>query len=289
LDSHTSSRGARSSTDPRSHSKGEADAFVAAGIRHRWPFWHAALRFLGVAIRTLPRSYRFLAAVFLAPLLVPIVRTTTMFGNRRRSVVETPKEIVLYSILNELARAGTEFEARVHVKGLELIEASIGSGKGVLLISARAMLGHAFVRYLVDQGYSVWLVSPDPRSLFGSKMPVPTLSPGLKYFLEIREHLRKGEIVIATPDRSRATPARTLSVETPEGTVHFATPLIEVALNAKAVVVFMRTWLKGAVVSVELSPSSLSGEPDANAIALQYADIIRHHVATRSSLDADGN
>jgi hypothetical protein len=65
--------------------------------------------------------------------------------------------------------------------------------------------------------------------------------------------------------------------------------LIEVALNAKAVVVFMRTWLKGAVVSVELSPSSLSGEPDANAIALQYADIIRHHVATRSSLDADGN
>ena len=238
-------------------------------------------------MRALPRSYRFRAAVFLARILMPVVRATKMFRERRTTVVETPMEIVLYSILNALGRAGTEFEPRVHVRGFELIETSIGSGKGVLLISARTMLGHAFVRYLVDHGYSVSLVSPDPYRLFGRRTPVPTISPGLKYFMEVREHLRKGEIVIATPDRGRARRARTLSVKTREGTVHFATPLIEVAINAKADVIFMRTWLKNDVIAIELSPSSLSGEPEANAIALQYADLVRRHVAERDSFIPD--
>jgi lauroyl/myristoyl acyltransferase len=277
------------SADSGSQSKVTANAFAASAIRHRWPVWHAALRALGMTMRALPRSYRFPAAVFLARLLMPVVRTTKMFRERRTTVVETPMEIVLYSILNALGRAGTEFEPRVHVRGFELIETSMGSGNGVLLIGARTMLGHAFVRYLADHGYPVWLVSPDPYRLFGKRTPVPTISPGLKYFLEVREHLRKGEIVIATPDRGRARQARTLSVKTREGTVHFATPLIEVAINAKADVIFMRTWLKNDVIAIELSPSSLSGEPEANAIALQYADLVRRHVAARGSVVADGD
>jgi lauroyl/myristoyl acyltransferase len=211
-----------------------------------------------------------------------------MFRTRRKSVVETPTEIVLYSIINELSHAGTEFEPQLRVRGLELIEVAIRSGKGVLLISTRNMLGQVFVRYLADHCYPVLLVSPDPNVLFGGRAPVPTIAPGLKYFLAIRERLRKGEIVIATPDRGRANARRTIPVETPEGTVHFATPLIEVALNAKAEIIFMRTWIKDKAVAVELAPSSFSEEPDTNAIALQYADFIRYHVASRSSLDADG-
>jgi hypothetical protein len=218
----------------------------------------------------------------LARLLMPVVRMTEMFRVRRATVVETPVEIVLYSILNALTRAGTEFEPEVQVSGFEFIENSVRSGGGVLLISTRTMLGHAFLRYLSDRGYSISLVSPDPCRLFGSKTFVPAIAPGLKYFLEVREHLRSAEIVVATPDRDRARRARTMSVKTPEGTVHFATPLIEVAINAKADVIFMRTWLKDDVINVELSPSSLSDDPEAQDIAFQYAEVVRRHVAARA-------
>jgi lauroyl/myristoyl acyltransferase len=211
-----------------------------------------------------------------------------MFRERRKSVVETPLEIVLYSILRALEQAGTEFDPRMHVRGFELIQTSMKSDKGVLLISGRVMLAHAFLRYLADQGYSAWLVAPHPYPLFGRRTTVPTISPTVKYFLEVREHLKKREIVMATPDRGRAR-TRTLSVKTVEGTVHFAPPLIEVALNAKANVIFIRTWLKDGVITIELSPSTLSGEPEANAIALQYAELVRRHVAERDSFISDQN
>src|SRR4051812_40053525 len=174
---------------------------------------------LGVAMRALPRSYRFPVAVFLARRLVPLVRRTKMFGERRKTKVETPVEIVLYALLDALGRAGTEFEPRLKITGFELIGRSIGSGKGVLLIGARTMLGHALIRHMHDCGHSVRLISPDPCPLLGSKTSVPTISPGLKYFLQVRDHLKKGEIVVATPDRGRARRARTLSVETREGTL----------------------------------------------------------------------
>lgn len=256
---------------------------TATVIRHRWPVWHAALRVLGMAISALPRAYRYRAAVFLARLFLPVVRTTRMFRERRTNVIETPGEIVLYSILNALGRAGIEFDPQLHVAGFELLERSVESGKGVLLIGARTMLGHAFVRYLADHAYRLSLVSPDPYALFGRTTLVPTISPGLKYFLEVRERLRKGEIVIATPDRGPAPRPRTLTVKTREGTVHFAPPLIEVAMNAKAELLFMRTWLKGDVINVELSPGSLPGDADANAIALRYADFVQRHIVERDT------
>jgi hypothetical protein len=277
------------SADTTVQRKATANALAATAIRHRWPVWHAALRTFGLLMRALPRSYRFPAAVFLAPLLLPVVRMTKMFRKRRKTVVETPVEIVLYALLNALGQSGTEFEPRVRTRGFELIETSIGSGKGVLLIAARTMLGHAFIRYLDDHGHRVWLVSPAPYLLFGRKTSVPTISPGLKYFLEVREHLRKGEIVMATPDRGRARRARTLSLETRNGTLHFATPLIEVAINAKADVIFMRAMLERDAIAVELSRPSLSGEPETHAIALEYADLIRRHVAARDLSLAGGH
>jgi hypothetical protein len=276
------------SADSKVQGKETANAVAATKIRHRWPAWHAALRTLSLLMRALPRSYRFPAAVFLARLLMPVVRTTKMFRERRKTVVETPMEIVLYSLLNALGQSGTEFEPRVKTTGFALIETSLGSGKGVLLIAPRTMLGHAFVKYLDDHGHRVWLVSPDPYRLFGSKTSVPTISPGLKYLLKVREHLRKGEIVMATPDRGRASRARTLSVETREGTVHFATPLIEVAINAKADVIFMRTRLEKDAIAIELSRPSLSGESETHAIALKYADLVRRHVAVRDLSLANG-
>src|SRR5689334_5566980 len=144
-----------------------AAAFGATAIRHRWPVWHTALRVLGTVMRAFPRSYRFPVAAFLARLLFPVVRVTSMFRERRKSVVETPLEIVLYAILRGLEQAGTEFDPRMQVNGFELIDASMKSGKGVLLISARTMLGHAFLRYLADNGYSAWLVAPHRYPLFG--------------------------------------------------------------------------------------------------------------------------
>jgi hypothetical protein len=277
------------STDSGLQAEASARAFAATAIRHRWPVWHAALRALGTMMRAVPRTYRFPVAVFLAQLLLPVVRKTSMFRERRKSVVETPLEIVLYSILRALEQAGTEFDPGMQVRGFELIEASMKSGKGVLLISARTMLGHAFLRYLADHGYSAWLVAPHPYPLFGRRTTVRTISPSLKYFLEVREHLKKREIVMATPDRGRARRARTLSIKTSEGTLHFAPPLIEVALNAKADVIFVRTCLKDGVIDVELSASSSSDEPEANAIALRYASLVRHHVGERESFDPGRN
>jgi hypothetical protein len=268
-------------------SKAAANALSPTAIRHRWPFWHAALRTLGLAMRALPRSYRFPVAVFLARLLVPLVRRTKMFGERRKAVVETPVEIVLYAILDALDRVETQFEPRLKITGFELIRTSIGSAKGVLLIGARTMLGHAFLRYLHDHGHSVRLISPDPCRLFGRATSLPTISLGLKFFLEVRDHLKKGEIVVAATDRGRARRARTLSVETREGTIHFATPLIEVAINAKADVIFMRATLETDTIAIELSRPSQSGEPEVHAIALGYADLVRRHVAARGLSAAD--
>jgi hypothetical protein len=107
--------------------------------------------------------------------------------------------------------------------------------------------------------------------------------------MEVRERLRKAGIVIATPDRGRARSARTISVKTGEGTVHFATPLIEVAINAKADVIFMRTWLEHDVINVELSPLSLSDDPEPHDIAFQYAEFVRRHVAARAPSDTEGD
>jgi radical SAM superfamily enzyme YgiQ (UPF0313 family) len=58
--------------------------------------------------------------------------------------------------------------------------------------------------------------------------------------------------------------------------------LIEVAINAKADVIFTRTWLKDGTINVELSPSCLSDHREAHDIAIQYAELLSRHVAARA-------
>jgi lauroyl/myristoyl acyltransferase len=240
-------------------------------------------RILRSALRAIPLRYRFRSALWAARMLVPVIRRTALYRERRKSIVDGSVEIALYIILAGLTRDGTEFEPRLRITGFELFEAALRSGKGVLVISAHGMLGLAFWRYLVERGHQASIVSPAPHYFLGRRVPIPIISPGRTYLFEIRERFRKGEVIGAMIDRARAKRARTFTVETRDGTVHLANALVQVAANATAEVIFLRSWVESGAIAIELAAPSPTPERDADSITRDFAQFIQRHVSTRAN------
>jgi hypothetical protein len=243
-------------------------------------YWHSrALRF---AIRVIPRSWRFRTALLCARMVPPLIRRTMPYRQRRKSIVDGPVEIALYIILAGLTRDGIAFDPRLRVVDFELFEAAVRRRKGVLLISGHGALGFAFLGYLAERGYQASVVSyyPDSHHLLAPKVPVPTVSPGRSYLFEVRERFRRGEVVGAMIDRAEAIEGRTVPVETHEGTLHVADALIQVAENAGAEVIFLRSWVESSAIAIELASPSQSPERNAKSIARDFAQFIQHHVSS---------
>lgn len=256
---------------------------ATAPAKHKWPLWHAALRCLGIALSLFPRRQRFAVAVRLAPHLVGVLGLSASFRHRQTSIVETPQEIALYYILSELARAGVEFEPRMKVQGAELVGAARAAGNGLLLLGIRTMLGEAFSQHLCNQGLPVSHVYAFPGRPFGGGRAPASIKPGRGYFLAVREALRRNEIVAATPDRGGAE-RRSLAVATTEGTLHVAPALLEIGCHANTTIVFMRAWLDGDAIHVEMMPARSASEPrGADELLDRYVGFIRRHLAARES------
>jgi lauroyl/myristoyl acyltransferase len=250
-------------------------------------YWYS--RMLGLALRCVPRAYRFQGAVWSARLAGPAIRATALYREQRKKLIDGPLEIALDLILSVLTRDGIDFELRLRVSNFNLFEAAVRSKTGVLLISPHAVLGVSFLKYLHERGYQVCVVSPlpDPHRFLVPNVPIELVSPGRTYLFEVRERLRKGEIVGAMIDRATAIERRTFPVETVNGTLHLAGALLEVAQNAGAQVVFFRSWVEGNAIAIELSSPSPASERTADSIARDFARFIQRHVSSRRASGPD--
>jgi lauroyl/myristoyl acyltransferase len=243
--------------------------------------WYS--RILGLILRCVPPGHRFQAAIWSARLAGPAIRATAMYREQGRKLIDSPLEIALGMILSALTRDGIGFELRFRVSNFDLFEAAAGSGTGVLLISPHAVFGFSFLKYLHERGYQVCVVSPspDPHRFLAPNVPIQLVTPGRTYLFDVRERLRKGEIVGAMIDRAKPIEGRTFPVETGDGTLHLAGALPEVAQNAGAQVVFFRSWVEGNAIAIELSSPSPAPERNAESIVRDFAQFIQRHVSRR--------
>lgn len=250
---------------------------ASSGTRRYWS--SGMLRF---ALRGVPRSWRFQAALWSARLLAPVIRTTAPYRERRTMLIDGPVEIALYLILAGLVRHGIDFELRLRVLNFERFEAAVRSGRGVLLISPHGVFGLAFLRYLDERGYHASVVSPfaKPDYPLAPKVPVQVITPGRSFLFEVRERFRKGEVVGAMIDRAEAVEGHTFPVEVRDGTLHLASALIHVAENAAAEVIFLRSWVEDNAIVIELASPSSSPKGGAESIARDFAQFIQRHVST---------
>src|SRR5215213_1092261 len=134
---------------------------VRAGSRRR--LFHAAEACFAAAMRLVPRSFRFGAAVLIARAAVPLFRRTDAYQLQLMTNVDGPYEITLHFVLNALTKNGTRFDPVVAVEGYGELERARAAGRGVLVIGPHAALTLLMVRLFYDDGLEPVVITPDPR------------------------------------------------------------------------------------------------------------------------------
>ena len=212
-----------------------------------------------LAMRIVPRRYRFQTALFAARTTVPLFRRTQAYREQHVKNFHRPDEIALYLLLNALTKNGTRFDLDMVVNGYEHFARAHEKGKGVLVIGHHAALTLLMVRFFCDKGLDPIVVTPDQRlRVAGTSIPARTIQPSRMFLVQLRSKLRRGELVCAMPDRAEHHAARTIEFATPAGPVILAPAMIEVAARCGAEVIFteVRVERRRLVASIAASASS---------------------------------
>jgi hypothetical protein len=253
---------------------------VRSGRRRR--FFHAAEMCFAVAMRLIPRRYRFGTAIFIARATVPLFRLTEVYQVQLTTKVDGPYEITLHFILNALTKNGTRFDPVVAVKGYEELKRAYAAGRGVLVIGPHAALTLLMVRLFYDDGFDPVVITPDPRMrVGGTTVTARTVEPSSTFLVKARSRLRRGEVVCAMPDRAEHHGARTVEFATAKGRVIVAPALFQVAVRCQAEVVFAEVHVEGrglAGTIVAPSPASVGA---VSALTEDFMAFVRGHVDDR--------
>jgi len=224
-------------------------------------------------MRIVPRRYRFQAALLLARATVPLFVWTAAYREQRIKNFHRPDEIVLYLLLNALAKNGTRFDLEIVSKGYQHFERAYAKGKGVLVIGHHAALTLLMVRFFHDKDLDPIVVTPD-RGLrvAGTSVTAGTIQPSRMFLVHLRTKLREGKLVCAMPDRGEHHAERTIEFTTPAGPVIVAPAMIEVAARCGAEVVFTEVRVEdGRLVSTIAAPAASS----ARGIITDFISFVR--------------
>lgn len=247
--------------------------------------WHVASRAFAAAMWAAPRRYRFRAAVAFARAFAPLARRTIWYREQSRLRIDGPREVALHHALSIMSHSGALFDLDLRVEGAEKLDAAIGRGRGVLIISPHALLSLSLFRYLYDTGRVPAIVSMAPFAhIYGTRLLARAVQPSPVFMIGLRGVLREGGIVCAMIDCGRPGGARTVEFQTPEGPMYVSDALIRLAKRCDASVVFtsVRTDERRGVVLTFGEPEG-GAEAGVRATTEDFVAFVRAHVAAVAS------
>ncbi|HEX7153441.1 MAG TPA: hypothetical protein VF618_18285 [Thermoanaerobaculia bacterium] len=181
--------------------------------------------------------YRFTLAVLAARALQPLIHASHVYKGRIPQLLDSPREIALDSVLTTLTCRGVAFEPRMKVVGAELLPTK-ASSRATLVVSAHTMLSSTLPRQFHDRGVAVSTAAVDAgMKVVGTTANVRVLLADRNLLLKVRELFAAGQHVFAMIDRP-APERRTVPVPTKRGVMQVATPLLQLARNANARILF---------------------------------------------------
>ena len=246
---------------------------------HKWPLFHSAGRGFAAAMRLVPRSLRFSAALFVARAAVPLVRRTEAYREQRASKVDGDLEIALHFVLSVLTKNGVTFDPLITVKGYEEVRQAHDSGKGVLVLGPHAALSLFLARLLYDNGLEGVIITSDSlMRIGGTSRPAQTLQPSPTFLVRMRDLLRGGRIICAMPDRAEHQEGRTIEFETAAGPIIIAPAMMRVAARCGAKVVFWEMHVEGRGIAATFAAPSPACDGTASAITADFIEFVRAHI-----------
>jgi len=211
-------------------------------------------------MRIVPRRFRFATALLLARVTIPLFRSTAAYREQWIKNFHRPDEIVLYLMLNALAKNGTRFDLEIAVTGYQHFERAYAKGKGVLVTGHHAALTLLMIRFFYDEGFEPVVITPDDGlRVPGTSVVAETIQPSPVFLVQLRNKLRAGKLVCAMPDRAEHHAGRTIEFATPAGAVIVAPAIIEVAARSVAEVLFTEVRVaRGRLVATIAAPATSS-------------------------------
>lgn len=235
-------------------SRRDSDKPLGLVPRDEFSFARMAEFCFALAMRAVPRTHRFDAAILVAPTFIPLLRWTKSYREQHRMGFHSHREIALYLLLNALTKNRTAFDPSFVVDGYNHLEQARKTSKGVLVIGHHAALTVLMVRFFHDKGLDPVVITPDSGlRVPGTLTPARTVLPSPMFLVQLRSRLRHGELVCAMPDRAEHhTGGRTKEFTTPTGQIIVAPAMIEVASRCGAEVLFTEAKLSGRQLAVKI-------------------------------------
>jgi hypothetical protein len=222
-----------------------------------------------MAMRIVPRRFRFATALLLARVTIPFFRSTAAYREQWIKNFHRPDEIVLYLMLNALAKNGTRFDLEIAATGYQHFQRASAKRKGVLVTGHHAALTLLMIRFFYDQGFEPVVITPDDRlRVPGTSVVAETIQPSPVFLVQLRNKLRAGKLVCAMPDRAEHHTGRTIEFATPAGPVIVAPAIIEVAARSGAEVLFteVRVARRRLVATIAAPTASSAGVAPASIV-----------------------
>ena len=231
-------------------------------------------------MRLLPCRYRFQTALWLARLTVPLFTRTVAYREQQIKNYHRPDEIVLFLLLNALAKNGTRFDLTIDAKGYQHFQDAYARGRGVLVTGHHAALTLLMVRFLHDDGVAPIVITPDDRfAVPGTGVTAETIQPSRMFLVQLRTRLREGRVVCAMPDRAEHQGQRTIEFATPAGPVIMAPAMFEVTARCGAAVLFTEVRVEGRRLVTVIADSAASSAGDASATITGFISFVRERTA----------
>lgn len=240
----------------------------------------AAERCFALAMRIVPRRYRFQTALLLARATAPLFVCTAAYQEQSIKNFHRPDEIVLFLLLNALTKNGTRFDLEIVAEGYQHFERAYAKGKGVLITGHHAALTLLMVRFLHDKNLHPVVLTPNQNlRVPGTFVKAETIAPSRMFLVHLRTKLRAGKVVCAMPDRAEHHGERTIEFATPAGPVIMAPAMFEVAARCGAAVLFTEVRVEGRQLVTVIADAAASSAGDASAIITDFISFVRERTA----------
>lgn len=202
-------------------------------------YWHVASRAFALALRAVPRRYRFSAATASTQALTPLVERTFWYRAQRQLRIDRVNEIALHYVLSIMAHSGAPFDPEMCVDGAEKFDAARRNGQSVLVVAPHALLSLLLFRYLYDIGCVPTIISAAPFThIYGKRLMIRSLQPSPATMFRFRSTLRDGGVVCAMIDQLQPDSRRAIEVVTPEGPIYISDALFRLACRCNSNVIF---------------------------------------------------
>lgn len=247
-------------------------------VAFRNPLYRVAGRMLCVAMRLVPRRYRFTAAARLAGLLVPVLRRTRLHEGLRYMRVNSDRDLTLNLLLTSMTASGTPFDLALDIEGEQILRDALASGRGTVIVAPHALLSLLILRYLHDQGHAPTIVgSKKGIPLAGTPLVAPTVPNTPHVLVVLRSRLRAGGIVCAMVDRLLSKGKKTLAFESPVGQIRVSEAIFRLAVRCDAQVLFTATRAEKRGVRLTIAAPRPASAGSADAITADFISFVQAH------------